>query len=59
VHCKGGLGRAGTAAALLLASRQASLQADEVIQRIREARSNAVETVIQERYIRETLASRV
>jgi ADP-ribosylglycohydrolase/protein-tyrosine phosphatase len=56
VHCKGGLGRAGTAAALLLASRQTSLQADEVIQRIREARNNAVETVVQERYIREKLS---
>lgn len=57
VHCKGGLGRAGTAAALLLAKRQPSLGVDEVIDRIREVRPNAVETVIQERYLKRSINS--
>jgi ADP-ribosylglycohydrolase len=51
VHCKGGLGRAGTVAALLLASRDPSLPCDEVVKRVRAARPNAIETVVQERYL--------
>lgn len=45
VHRKGGLGRAGTSAALLLAGASEELSPEEVIERIREARSNAIETV--------------
>lgn len=52
VHCKGGLGRAGTVAALLLAQRNPSLTSTDVIQRIREVRSNAIETVVQERLLK-------
>jgi protein-tyrosine phosphatase len=51
VHCKSGLGRAGTVAALLLASRDPSLPCDEVVKRVRAARPNAIETVVQERYL--------
>jgi protein-tyrosine phosphatase len=51
VHCKGGLGRAGTVAAMLLANRQPTLSLTEVVQRIRSARPNAIETVAQERYL--------
>ena len=56
VHCKGGLGRAGTTAALLLAARAPSLSADEVIDNVRRARPNAIETVAQERYLRERIS---
>lgn len=56
VHCKGGLGRAGTAAALLLAHREPGLSAEAAIQRVREARPHAVETVTQECYLRRRLA---
>lgn len=59
VHCKGGLGRAGTAAALLLATRQPFLSADDIVQRVREVRSNAIETAIQERYLRQLLPPRM
>jgi len=51
VHCKGGLGRAGTVAALLLALRDPTLSVKEVIRRIRKARPNAIETVAQEHYL--------
>jgi protein-tyrosine phosphatase len=51
VHCKGGLGRAGTVAALLLACRDPSLPCDEVLKRVRTARPNAIETVVQDRYL--------
>jgi len=51
VHCKGGLGRAGTVAAILLASREPTLSLTEVVQKIRSARPNAIETVAQEHYL--------
>ena len=49
VHCKGGLGRAGTIAARLLVE----LGADpgEAIQKVREARPGAIETAEQERHV--------
>jgi ADP-ribosylglycohydrolase/protein-tyrosine phosphatase len=56
VHCKGGLGRAGTVAALVLAMNEPSLTVEDVIDRIREVRPNAIETVIQERYLRKYLS---
>jgi ADP-ribosylglycohydrolase/protein-tyrosine phosphatase len=58
VHCKGGLGRAGMAAALLLVAHQGSLDVEEVIDRVRAARPNAIETVIQEDYLRALLSDR-
>lgn len=51
VHCKGGLGRAGTVATLLLAAQNPSLSAREAIAQVREARPDAVETVVQEQYL--------
>jgi ADP-ribosyl-[dinitrogen reductase] hydrolase len=48
-HCKGGLGRAGTAAACCLV--QAGVSAAEAITRVRAARPRTVETAAQERFI--------
>nr|WP_137830562.1 ADP-ribosylglycohydrolase family protein [Methylobacterium sp. L1A1] len=49
VHCKGGLGRAGTIAARLLVELGAN--PEKAIQRVREARPGAIETVEQERHV--------
>ena len=49
VHCRGGLGRAGTVAACLL--MEFGVAAPEAIQRGRTARPNAIETSAQERYV--------
>lgn len=50
VHCKGGLGRAGTLAARLLV--EFGETPSEAMRRVREARSpNAIETLGQERYV--------
>ena len=50
VHCRGGLGRAGTVAARLLVELGAS--PDEAIRRVREARSpHAIETTAQEAHV--------
>lgn len=51
VHCKGGLGRAGTAGALLLAGASTGLAPGQVIAHTRQARANAIETVAQEEYL--------
>lgn len=52
VHCKGGLGRAGTVAARLLV--EFGEHPDEAINRVREARSpNALETRDQERHVQQ------
>jgi ADP-ribosyl-[dinitrogen reductase] hydrolase len=50
VHCRGGLGRAGTVAACLLV--EFGVRPEEAIQRVRIARPNALETSAQERYVR-------
>lgn len=50
VHCKGGLGRAGTIAAKLLV--EFGEMPAMAIQRVREARQGAIETGSQESYIR-------
>jgi ADP-ribosyl-[dinitrogen reductase] hydrolase len=50
VHCRGGLGRAGTVAACLLV--EFGVRPEEAIQRVRIARPNAIETSAQERYVR-------
>ena len=49
VHCRGGLGRAGTMAALLLIERGDT--ADEAMERIRSVREGAIETDVQERFL--------
>lgn len=51
VHCKGGLGRAGTVAAKLLMAAQAGTRANEAMQRVRSVRRNAIETRVQEVYL--------
>ncbi len=49
VHCRGGLGRAGTVAARLLV--EAGLEPHEAIRRVRDARPGAIETPEQEAYV--------
>lgn len=49
VHCRGGLGRAGTIAARLLVELGAD--PEDAIQRVREARPGAIETVEQEQHV--------
>lgn len=49
VHCRGGLGRAGTVAACLLVRE--GEDPDRAIQRVRDARTHAIETRTQERYV--------
>jgi ADP-ribosyl-[dinitrogen reductase] hydrolase len=49
VHCRGGLGRAGTMAALLLVERGRS--ASEAMGLVRTARPGAIETRVQERLV--------
>ena len=49
VHCRGGLGRAGTVAALLLIERGCS--ATNAMASIRAARPGAIETRVQERFV--------
>lgn len=49
VHCRGGLGRAGTVAACLLVELGATPQ--DAVRRVRAARPNAIETAAQERYV--------
>jgi protein-tyrosine phosphatase len=55
VHCKGGLGRAGTVAALLLAgaahARGEFVPVDRVVATIRTHRRDAIETAVQERFL--------
>lgn len=52
VHCKGGLGRAGTIAARLLV--ELGWEPEAAIRKVREVRPGAIETAEQERYVRET-----
>lgn len=49
VHCRGGLGRAGTVAARLLV--ELGEDARDAISRVRAARPHAIETEMQERYV--------
>jgi protein-tyrosine phosphatase len=50
-HCRGGLGRAGMTAACVLV--RSGLGPDEAIDTVRHFRKGAIETLEQERYIRE------
>lgn len=52
VHCKGGLGRAGTVACLLLLDTGAAASAEEAMRLVRTARPNAIENPAQEEFIR-------
>jgi ADP-ribosyl-[dinitrogen reductase] hydrolase len=49
VHCKGGLGRAGTVAARLLV--ELGTEPAQAIRQVREVRPGAIETAAQERYV--------
>lgn len=49
VHCRGGLGRAGTVAALLLV--ETGMPGEEAVRRVRAARPGAIETPDQLRYV--------
>jgi protein-tyrosine phosphatase len=49
VHCRGGLGRAGLVAAILLI--ETGLEAEVAIRMVRAARPGAIETAAQERYV--------
>ena len=50
VHCRGGLGRSGIVAALLLI--EAGIASRAAVDSVREARSGAIETIQQEAYVR-------
>lgn len=52
VHCKGGLGRAGTVACLLLLATGAAADADAAMQQVRDVRPGAIETAAQESFLR-------
>ena len=51
VHCKGGLGRAGTVAAMLLLDCESALTPADAIARVRKVRRDTVETYEQESYL--------
>jgi protein-tyrosine phosphatase len=52
VHCKGGLGRAGTVACLLLMDSGTAFDADDAMAKVRNVRPGAVETSQQEAFLR-------
>ena len=52
VHCRGGLGRTGLVAGMILVER--GLSADDAIHLVRKARPHAIETRRQEEYVRDT-----
>ncbi|GIX14658.1 MAG: putative ADP-ribosylglycohydrolase [Paracoccaceae bacterium] len=54
VHCRGGLGRAGTVAAQILMEQ--GMAARQAIARIRQARKGAIETPAQEKYLADMAA---
>lgn len=53
VHCKGGLGRAGTVACLFLLDTGSASSADEAIQQVRLVRPGAIETRDQEVFLQD------
>jgi len=52
VHCKGGLGRAGTVACLLLLATGMATDADDAMKKVRKVRPGAIETEKQEVFLR-------
>lgn len=53
VHCKGGLGRAGTVACMLLLDSRSVADADQAMGLVRSVRPGAVETLAQEAFLRD------
>lgn len=53
VHCKGGLGRAGTVASQLLLELDPFLTVDQALEKVRQARPGAVYVPAQETYLRQ------
>lgn len=53
VHCKGGLGRAGTVGARLLLAGNPQLTPEEAIAKVREVRPGAIENRAQELHVRQ------
>ena len=51
VHCKGGLGRAGTIACLLLLMSGTAPDADDAMRQVRSVRRGAIETLPQEAFL--------
>lgn len=51
IHCKGGLGRAGTVAAMLLLDSGQATSAKEAMQLVRSVRPGAIETPAQEEFL--------
>ena len=51
IHCRGGLGRAGTIAARLLV--ELGERTDEAIRRVRDVRPGAIQTAVQEDHVRQ------
>ncbi|MDH1792817.1 cyclin-dependent kinase inhibitor 3 family protein [Stenotrophomonas sp. GD03819] len=52
VHCKGGLGRAGTVASMLLLQAGGAVDGSDAISQVRAARPGAIETEEQENFVR-------
>ncbi|MCD9087704.1 cyclin-dependent kinase inhibitor 3 family protein [Stenotrophomonas sp. SY1] len=57
VHCKGGLGRAGTVASILLLDTGTAQDGDEAIGMVRQVRPGAIETLVQEVFVRGWMTS--
>ncbi len=55
IHCRGGIGRTGLVAALILVER--GLSGEDAIRRVRAARPGAIETRAQERYVIDAAAA--
>jgi ADP-ribosyl-[dinitrogen reductase] hydrolase len=53
VHCRGGLGRTGIIASRILFDAQVSSDAKEIMIMVRATRSNAIENITQENWIRD------
>ena len=51
MHCKGGLGRAGTVGARLLLAADPQVTAEEAIAKVREVRPGAIENQAQEHHV--------
>lgn len=51
VHCKGGLGRAGTVACMLLLDAGTVISGSEAIRKVRRVRPGAIETKEQEQFV--------
>ncbi|MCR1818408.1 MULTISPECIES: cyclin-dependent kinase inhibitor 3 family protein [Stenotrophomonas] len=59
VHCKGGLGRAGTVASMLLLETGCASDGSDAIAKVRSVRPGAVETPEQEKFILNWSAHRI